>query len=154
MTSDAEINAVANCLLINCPDVAEKTSGCSEKILRIYQRAIAAASNGIVIVDASQSNLPVIYCNPAFEKTTGYTASEVIGKNCRFLQGKDTDPDAIAQLRQAIHEGQECCVILKNYRKDGQHFWNELTISPVYDADDKITHFIGIQNDITTRKEA
>ncbi|MFB2876273.1 PAS domain S-box protein [Floridanema aerugineum] len=122
--------------------------------MRIYQRAMAAAINGIVITDASGPNLPVIYCNPAFEKTTGYTAEEIIGKNCRLLQGKDTDPNAIKQIRQAIRQGEECCVIVKNYRKDGTAFWNELTISPVQDADGKITHFIGIQNDITKRKEA
>lgn len=154
MNSDREIKTVCNCLLMNCQEITQKASSCSEEILRIYQRAMAAAINGIVITDASQPNLPVIYCNPAFEKTTGYTADEVIGKNCRFLQGKDTDPAAIAQIRQAIREGQECCVILKNYRKDGVPFWNELTISPVHDADGKITHFIGIQNDITKRKEA
>ncbi|MFB2939174.1 PAS domain S-box protein [Aerosakkonemataceae cyanobacterium BLCC-F154] len=153
MTSDVETNTIYNSLLINSSDITQKTSSCSEEILRIYQRAMAAAINGIVIVDASQSNLPVIYCNPAFEKTTGYTASEVIGKNCRLLQGKDTDLNAIAQIRQAIKEGRECCVVLKNYRKDGQHFWNELTISPVHDAQGKLTHFIGIQNDITERKE-
>jgi PAS domain S-box-containing protein len=153
MTSDPEIRTVCNYPLISS-DIAQKRSSCSEEILRIYQRAMAAAINGIVITDASGPNLPVIYCNPAFEKTTGYTAEEIIGKNCRLLQGKDTDPNAIKQIRQAIRQGEECCVIVKNYRKDGTAFWNELTISPVQDADGKITHFIGIQNDITKRKEA
>ncbi|MFB2838298.1 PAS domain S-box protein [Floridanema evergladense] len=154
MAFDAEIGTVNSCLLINCPSSTQKSSSSSEEILRIYQRAMGAASNGIVIVDANQPNLPIVYCNPAFAKITGYTADEVLGKNCRFLQGKDTDPGAIEQIRQAIRQGQECCVILKNYRKDSVAFWNELTISPVQDSHGKITHFIGIQNDITKRKEA
>lgn len=128
--------------------------GQTEEVLRLYERAMAAASNGIVIVDANHPNLPVIYCNSSFERITGYSRSEAIGHNCRFLQGKDTDPTAVERIRQAVRSGNECCVTLKNYRKDGTPFWNELVISPVLDTNGKLTHFIGIQNDITQRKEA
>jgi PAS domain S-box-containing protein len=122
--------------------------------LWLYKRALAATSCGIVISDARQPNCPLIYCNAAFEKITGYSQEEAIGRNCRFLQGADTDPKAVEQIRQSLRAGQECQVVLKNYRKDGTPFWNQLTISPVRDASGCLTHFIGIQTDITQRKQA
>ena len=122
--------------------------------LWLYDRALAATSCGIVISDARLFDNPIIYCNPAFLEITGYSQDEVIGKNCRFLQGPDTDPDAVEQIRQSLRIGQEVRVILKNYRKDGTLFWNDLTISPVKDTSGKVTHFIGVQSDITDRKKA
>ncbi len=125
-----------------------------EKTLLLLERAIAASNNGIVITDNSHRNNPIIYCNPAFEKITGYSSQEILGKNCRFLQGADTDPVVLSQIRQAIKSETNCLVVLKNYRKDGTPFWNELAISPVRDHDDRVTHFIGIQTDITQKKQA
>jgi two-component system NtrC family sensor kinase len=122
--------------------------------LWLYERAMAASSTGIVIADATKPHRPLIYCNPAFERITGYTRDEAIGRNCRFLQGDDTDPAAIEKIRQALRNESECHVILKNYRKDGTPFWNELTLSPVRDSQGQLTHFIGVQNDITERKQA
>lgn len=121
---------------------------------RVYDRALAATSCGIVISDARCFDNPIIYCNPAFLKITGYSQEEVMGRNCRFLQGHDTDPIAVEQIRQSIRTGQEVRVVLKNYRKDGTLFWNDLTISPVRDSSGKVTHFIGVQTDITERKQA
>lgn len=126
----------------------------TEEMLWLYSRAMAAASTGIVIADATTPNLANIYCNPAFAKMTGYSPQEIIGHNCRLLQGKDTDPDAINQIREALHNQSECTVVLKNYRKDGTTFWNQLAISPVRDRKGKLTHFIGIQMDVTKHKEA
>ncbi|OCQ99209.1 PAS domain-containing sensor histidine kinase [Oscillatoriales cyanobacterium USR001] len=126
----------------------------TEEILWLYSRAMAAANTGIVIADATKPKFPNIYCNPAFTKVTGYSQSEVIGNNCQLLQGKDTDPAAIEQIRQALKNERECQVVLKNYRKDGKAFWNQLAISPVRDRNGKLTHFIGVQMDITERKEA
>lgn len=123
-----------------------------EAVLRLRDRAIAATSNGIVITDPSQLGNPIIFCNPAFESMTGYPPSEVLGYNCRFLQGDDTDPATIEQIRKAVREQLECQVVIKNYRKDGTMFWNELTISPVRDADERVTNFIGVQTDVTDRK--
>jgi PAS domain S-box-containing protein len=124
-----------------------------EKALQIQDRAIAASINGIVITDPNQPDNPIIYCNPAFERITGYSREEAIGRNCRFLQGPETDLATRDQIWQAINEKRECQVIIKNYRKDGTPFWNELAISPVWDArGGRVTHFIGIQNDITLRK--
>ncbi|MCB0191098.1 MAG: PAS domain S-box protein [Anaerolineae bacterium] len=122
-------------------------------ILHLQNRAMESTGNGIVIVDANQSHHPVIYCNPAFSHITGYSIVDVMDENCRFLQGPDTDPAAVAQIRQAIRQQTDCQVIIKNYRKDGTPFWNELTISPVRDRQGNVTHFVGIQNDITHRKQ-
>jgi PAS domain S-box-containing protein len=126
----------------------------TEIALRLRQQAIAASSNGIVIADASHPDLPLIYVNPAFEQQTGYTATEVLGRNCRFLQGTDGDQAELKRLRSAIQKGQHCTVMLRNYRKDGTLFWNQLTISPIYDEQHTLTHFVGIQTDISDRKRA
>ncbi len=125
-----------------------------EERLRVLERAITASNNGIVISDATQKELPIVYLNPAFERITGYSAQEVIGKNCRFLQGKETDQEALEELRGALREGKECNVVLRNYRKDGSLFWNDLYISPVKDELGNLTHYIGVQADITERKLA
>ncbi|MEC4892655.1 MAG: PAS domain S-box protein [Oscillatoria sp. PMC 1051.18] len=125
-----------------------------KQMLRLYDRALSATSNGIVIADAQQPDYPLIYCNPAFEKLTGYSKEEVLGFNCRFLQGVDSDPEVIEEIRSCLEQKKDCAVVVKNYRKDGTPFWNELTISPVRDSKGRVTHFIGVQNDITQRKLA
>ncbi len=124
-----------------------------QELLRLYERALASTSTGITISDLRWPEQPIVYCNRAFEAITGYTRREVLGQNCRFLQGEDTDPAAVAQVRAAIAAGEECCVTLKNYRKDGTPFWNELTISPIYDGQGRLTHYIGLQNDVTQRRQ-
>ncbi|MEP6516104.1 PAS domain S-box protein [Microcoleus vaginatus] len=126
----------------------------AEEMLWLYDRAIAASSTGFTIYDATDPEHPIIYCNPAFESMTGYRRQEIIGKNCRFLHGSDTDPAAVEIIRQALQTESECKVILKNYRKDGTAFWNCFSISPVRDRLGKLTHFIGVQRDITERKKA
>jgi PAS domain S-box-containing protein len=126
----------------------------AEEGLRLMQRAIEAATNGIVISDAQQPDTPILYVNPAFERITGYRRDEVIGRNCRFLQGADRDQPALGDLRAALRAERACQVVLRNYRKDGGLFWNELDIAPVHDDDGRLTHFVGVQNDITERKLA
>jgi PAS domain S-box-containing protein len=125
-----------------------------EEELRLSNQAIAASHNGIVICDATAPDMPITYVNPAFEEISGYKAQEVIGRNCRFLQGKDIDQPALQELREALLIGKSCTVVLSNYRKDGTHFWNELSVSPIYDEAGNLTHFVGIQMDITERKQA
>jgi PAS domain S-box-containing protein len=125
-----------------------------EEEIRVRDRAIASSSNGIIITDAGQPDNPISYVNPAFERLTGYSAEEVIGKNCRFLQGPDTDPATVQQLRDAIALNQDVNVVIKNYRKDGTVFWNDLTIAPVRDESGEVTHFVGLQTDVTDRKHA
>ncbi|UNU26839.1 PAS domain-containing sensor histidine kinase [Microcoleus vaginatus HSN003] len=126
----------------------------AEEMLWLYDRAIAATSTGVTISDATDPEHPIIYCNAAFESMTGYRRQEIIGKNGRFLHGSDTDPAAVEIIRQALQTESECKVILKNYRKDGTAFWNCFSISPVRDRLGKLTHFIGVQRDITERKQA
>ncbi|MDY6806391.1 MAG: PAS domain S-box protein [Cyanobacteriota bacterium] len=124
----------------------------SDERLRLMERAIDSSSNGITIADASDADNPIIYANPSFERITGYKAEEAMGKNCRFLQGSDREQPGLEKLRQAIWYGKECQVVLRNFRKDGTEFWNELSIAPVYNAERHLTHFVGIQNDISDRK--
>jgi PAS domain S-box-containing protein len=123
-----------------------------EKELHLRDRAIQAATQGLLITDAEQPDHPIIYVSPAFERITGYRSEEVIGRNCRFLQGKDTDPASVDQLRESIQTAQSCIVELLNYRKDRKSFWNELSISPIRDAAGKMTHFVGVMSDVTTRR--
>ena len=122
--------------------------------LRLLERAVAASTNSIVIADPSLPDSPLVYVNPAFEETTGYAAEEALGRNCRFLQGEDRDQPAIAELRTAVREGRQCTVVLRNYRKDGTLFWNELSIYPVRDEEGYVTNFVGVQNDVTERIRA
>lgn len=124
----------------------------AEARFRLMERAIAASSNGIVLTDASQPDNPIIYANPAFEGMTGYSSAEVIGRNCRFLQGLERDQPDLQTLRAAIKARRECHVTLRNYHKDGTPFWNELYVSPVFDPNGCVTHFVGIQTDISDRK--
>jgi len=114
-------------------------------------QAIAASVNGICITDATGPDNPILYVNPAFERLSGYSAAEVVGRNCRFLQGPDRDQDAVATIRAAVRAGAPCQVVLRNYHKDGALFWNELYLSPVHDAAGDLIAFIGVQNDITAR---
>lgn len=120
----------------------------------LLDSAIAAAANGIVIADARLPDAPLIYTNESFLLMTGYPREEVIGHNCRFLQGPDTDPDAVLELREAVQKGRKCQVQILNYRKDGTPFWNEVTVSPVQNTQGEVTHFLGIQTDTTARQMA
>ncbi|MGI8738891.1 MAG: EAL domain-containing protein [Gammaproteobacteria bacterium] len=122
--------------------------------LRIRDRAMAASTNGICISDSRQPDMPIIYCNAAFEHMSGYRADEVIGHNCRFLQGEDTDRQSVGAIGDSLRAGRQCKITLRNYRKDGTPFWNELTLSPVHDDRHVLTHFIGVQSDTTREVEA
>lgn len=121
------------------------------KWLKIIERAIAESTNGIAIADAQAPDNPLVYVNQGFERITGYRAEEVLGKNCRFLQGKTRDQSDLGVIRKALNTQEPCHVLLQNYRADGTHFWNELNISPVHDQTGKVTHYIGLQNDVTDR---
>ncbi|GGM00650.1 hypothetical protein GCM10010841_06570 [Deinococcus aerophilus] len=109
---------------------------------------------GVVVADARQDDYPILYVNPAFERLTGYPAAELLGRNCRFLQGEDRDQEARQDIWQALAQGEATTTILRNYRKDGTLFYNELTLSPVFDAAGTLTHYLGFQNDVTAREKA
>jgi len=125
-----------------------------EPELQLLYQAIAASSNGITISDAGQPDNPLIYVNRSFELMTGYSAEEVLGSNCRFLQGHDGDQPALDEVRAALREERDCFVLLRNYRKDGTPFWNEFRLSPVHDERGRLINFVGVQNDVTERKHA
>ena len=131
-------------------DITSRREG--EKTLRLRDRAIQAVSQGILITDPNLPDNPIIYASHGFERITGYRADEVLGRNCRLLQGQETEPDAVATVRSAIRDGRECSVELLNYRKDGTKFWNALFVTPVRDDDGRLAHFVGVQADVTGRR--
>lgn len=126
--------------------------------LQLQQQAMEASINGIVIADMRFPDQPLIYVNPAFERISGYKAEEILGRNCRFLQGTDRDREqnraARQIMRESLQSGKPCNIVLHNFRKDGTPFWNELHMAPIFDADGVQTHCVGIQHDVTARVEA
>ncbi|WP_083007690.1 sensor domain-containing protein [Halomonas sp. GT] len=126
----------------------------TERQLTLLERSVESSTNGVIIVDAQGHDLPMVYVNAAFERITGYSRDMALGQNCRFLQGEETDPATLDQLRRGIHAQQEVHVVIRNYRRNGVPFWNDLYISPVRDTAGAVTHFIGVQNDITAQRES
>lgn len=122
--------------------------------LALKDRALAVTAEGVTIADARRPDRPLIYVNQGFERMTGYPVADVLGRNCRFLQGPETDTAAVAMIRAALADRRECLVEILNYRKDGTAFWNRLSITPLRDAAGEVTHFIGIQSDVTVRRLA
>ncbi|MBD1395507.1 PAS domain-containing protein [Mucilaginibacter sp. ZB1P21] len=120
----------------------------------LLTKALDAAISGIILTDNRLPDNPIIYCNKAFELISGYNRDEIIGHNCRFLQKEDRDQKEREALRNAIKNGTDCVVDIRNYRKDGTLFYNELFMSPVKDENGNVNYFIGVQNDVTGRKKA
>lgn len=138
-------------IMVLVKDISEKKK--TEKTLMLKSRALESASNGIVITDALQQDNPIIYFNAAFQKLTGYETKEILNNNCRFLQGNDNNQKPLKKLRKAVKKGESCQVILRNYKKDGTLFWNDLYVMPITNNEGIVTNFIGIQNDVTKRME-
>ncbi|WP_159901563.1 PAS domain S-box protein [Salinirussus salinus] len=132
-------------------DVTERRE--REQQLSLFGKAIETARQGVTIADARQDDEPLIYVNEAFEEITGYSTGEVLGRNCRFLQGAETDEETVAEVRRAIDDRRPVVTELLNYRKDGTPFWNRLEVVPVRDEDGEVTHFLGLQRDVTGRRE-
>ncbi len=116
--------------------------------------AVNNISGGVLVTDPHQEDNPIIFANPAFYEMTGYSSEEVLGRNCRFLQGPQTDPSTIQQMRQAIQAQQPFSGLILNYRKDGTPFWNRLKINPVFDSSGHLLNFVGLQSDVTARHTA
>ncbi|WP_338741050.1 PAS domain S-box protein [Haloplanus salilacus] len=123
-----------------------------EQRLSLFGRAIQSAAQGVTIADARREDTPLVYANSAFEEITGYSQAEALGRNCRFLQGSRTADEPVARMRRAIDTGTPVTVEVLNYRKDGTAFWNQVDLLPVTDDDGTVTHFLGLQRDITRRK--
>jgi PAS domain S-box-containing protein len=120
----------------------------------IFFAAVKTTRMPMIVTDPHQRDNPIVFCNDAFTFMTGYSEEEILGSNCRFLQGPETDRAVIAQLRAAIAKVEEIAVEVLNYRKNGSTFWNALFVSPVYDAAGKLLYFFGSQLDISRRREA
>lgn len=135
-------------------DSRQKVASTARVSLALKDRALAATAEGITIADARLPDMPLIYANAGFERLTGYPVADVIGSNCRFLQGPETDRRTVDAIRVAIQQARECTVEILNYRKSGERFWNRLSITPVRNQQGETTHFIGVQSDITHRKRA
>jgi PAS domain S-box-containing protein len=119
-----------------------------------FAAAVRATRMPMVITDPARDDNPIVFCNEAFQKLTGYAREEIIGRNCRFLQGPETDMSQVALIRDAIAAGRDIDVDLLNYRKDGSTFWNALYLSPVRDTDGVVRFFFASQLDVTDRIEA
>lgn len=121
--------------------------------LNLNRNIFKSVTSGISVANAQLDDLPLMYVNPAFEVMSGYSLEEVQGKNCRFLQRGETDQPGLTLVREALAEKRQTVVVLRNYRKDGTAFWNELSLSPIRNSEGVLTHFVGIQHDVTERVE-
>lgn len=121
-----------------------------ETQIELLEAMLDGSKVGTIVTDPAQDDNPIIYANHTFSEMTGYGRQEVIGRNCRFLQGPDTAPEAISQIREAIGKREKRMVTLRNYRKDGTPFWNRLAVSPI--TVDGKSFFIGTQTDITVER--
>lgn len=120
----------------------------------IFFAAVKTTRMPMIVTDPRQDDNPIIFANPAFLQMTGYAANEVLGRNCRFLQGPDTDPDTVAEVSEAIRRRRETSVEIINYKKNGSAFWNALFISPVLDGDGELRYYFASQLDVTRRRDA
>lgn len=128
--------------------IVEKDPGLIPQVL---SKILDACVNGVTLADPDQEDMPLVYVNKAFEKVTGYTQAEVLGKNCRFLQGKENEQEGVNQLRKAIQNKETVEVTLRNYRKNGELFYNHLLMSPLFDSKGNLLYFLGVQYDVTQR---
>ena len=120
----------------------------------LKEQAMDEAPVGITISDVSLPDNPLVYVNDAFVRTTGYSKEFALGRNCRFLQGEDTREEKVAEMARAVEERESVTVEVRNYTKDGEEFWNEVTIAPLRNEAGDVTHFVGFQADVTDRKQA
>lgn len=120
----------------------------------LFEQAMAQTRMAICLTDPSGPDNPIVFCNAAFENLTGYKASEIVGRNCRFLQGPKTDQEQVAKMRRAIEDEEVAVFELLNYRKDGSTFWNALHLGPIYDQSGGLKYFFGSQWDVTDIHQA
>jgi len=131
--------------------IAEKDPGIIPQVL---SKILDSCVNGVTLADPDLPEMPIVYANKAFEDISGYPRDEVIGKNCRFLQGEDRDQEARLKLREAIKECQPIEVTLRNYRKNGELFYNHLALTPLFDREGKLIYYLGVQYDVTRQIQA
>ncbi len=130
-------------------------TGIETQLHAIVAQALEQTVNGLVITDMRADGQPIVHVNGGFERITGYRAREVIGRNCRFLQGFDNQQPGVVRMREAVARGEPCTAVVRNYRKDGSLFWNRVEIGPVHDAaSGELTHYFALQTDVTAEQEA
>lgn len=131
--------------------IVEKDPGLIPQVL---SKILDSCVNGVSLADPDQEDMPLVYVNKAFETITGYTLAETVGRNCRFLQGKEHDQVEIIQLREALKNKKSVEVTLRNYRKNGELFYNHLVMSPLFDSKGNLLYFLGVQFDVTPQIRA
>ena len=131
--------------------MAEKDEG---TIPFVLSQILDTCVNGITLSDPDQPDNPIVYANEAFELITGYNREEIVGHNCRFLQGTDRDQPEIERIREALRDQKAVTVTLRNYRKDGTLFYNRFSIRPLLDRQGRLVYYLGIQYDVTDKVEA
>src|SRR3954447_3165588 len=132
-------------------DPVEESGDPDAYLQALRERAVIATDITFTITDPRQPDNPLVWVNPSFTRVTGYESDEVVGRNCRFLQGPATDPEAVTAIRAAVSERRTVTTTLLNYRKDGTAFWNQLSVSPVFDGSGDLVSFVGVQTDVTER---
>jgi PAS domain S-box-containing protein len=131
--------------------VVQKDNGV---IPRVLTQILDSCVNGVTLSDPDLPDSPIVYANKAFEDICGHTQEEIIGRNCRFLQGTDRDQPELDRLRAAIKKGEPIEVTLRNYRKNGELFYNRLVVKPLFDERGNVVYFLGVQYDITEQVRA
>lgn len=131
--------------------IVEKDPGLIPQVL---SKILDACVNGVTLADPDLPDMPIVYANKAFEAITGYAHDEVVGHNCRFLQGQDRDQSACLAIRKAIDECQPIEITLRNYRKNGELFYNHLALTPLFDREGKLIYYLGVQYDVTRQVQA
>lgn len=126
--------------------VAEKDSGLIPQVL---SKILDSCVNGVTLADPDLDDMPIVYANKAFTDMTGYSLEETIGQNCRYLQGTDREQEGRKKIRDAITKHESCEVTLRNYRKNGELFYNRLNISALFDRDGNVIYYLGVQYDVT-----
>ncbi len=121
---------------------------------KLLQLVVDASNDGIVVAEQEGDDNILIYANPAFERLNGYRVDYILYQDCSFLQAGDRAQPGLDLIRQAVHEHRPCRQVIRNYRKDGSPFWNELSITPVFNEADQLTYYIGIQKDVTEQVAA
>ncbi|MDY6774743.1 MAG: PAS domain S-box protein [Halobacteria archaeon] len=119
---------------------------------RLKERVLDEAPIGITVSNADDPDNPIIYLNESFERLTGYSAEEAVGANHRFLQGSETDTEKVEELGRGVSEGRDTRVTLRNYTRDGDLFWNQVDVSPIFDSDGELSYYVGFQMDVTERE--
>ncbi|MHB0852965.1 PAS domain-containing protein [Stutzerimonas nitrititolerans] len=121
---------------------------------KLLQLVVEASNDGIVVAEQEGDDNILIYANPAFQRLTGYAVDDILYQDCRFLQGSDREQSGLTAIREAVRTLQPCRQVIRNYRQDGSAFWNELSITPVFNEADQLTYFIGIQKDVSVEVQA